>query len=675
MDIKEILEKTRKRVPVPIGILRGNVYVYPFWIYENKVFYYRRELVLEKNTLISQFHTIVNELVNFTKTNINNFENCYFYFIEQSPIFGSISNSFVNKVNMDILSEMMGYEKIENNLLYDKKNNRLIGESQGLLFRNELPDSIIETIGETATNVVKNTDALNFVDGLEYTNNIFELKEDNYKLSYNWTLHTKYFPEQDGVPFLHGSDVVKILKKDSMVDLFLNLGYFAFKKKYESYWNSHRSKFIEDENIKMAVGKLFKHQHKFNKTKNNLLYIDKSSFIFIPGYEINRIVYVHNFNQIKVLGICKDGIFENKRIRLINVRDFNFLTTKSKELNWLKLIFRSKLIITIQELLQTKESIAKIEVKKSTKREILQTVESWHYTDSDQLSAAAFLISKNVKIPTWMRKDLRIVKIRKSTTSTLKQMLQKKDENSLVRVFLLMKFLSQNSIYHDFEHEQKKTLQILNNIIDIWFYVCNKHSPLSIMNSTELFGERLHRTLSDIALSSITLIDNGFIVNKEEYKRILHFESENQFLPSDYMQLIDNSLSNTVYTIKNKVLADKFKKAVNSYSYSNVVDEEKGLAIIHPEEISDLKTEGSDLGHCVASYIERVANRTTEIYFLRKINNLKRPYITIEVRNGQIRQAHGKGNSNIVSKSKEDIFLRKWAADNDIIAKSFDGVY
>ena len=50
------------------------------------------------------------------------------------------------------------------------------------------------------------------------------------------------------------------------------------------------------------------------------------------------------------------------------------------------------------------------------------------------------------------------------------------------------------------------------------------------------------------------------------------------------------------------------------------------------------------LGHCVGSYTDRVLNGECQIYFIRKLGELKKPYYTAEWRDGKIVQCRGKRN-------------------------------
>ena len=68
----------------------------------------------------------------------------------------------------------------------------------------------------------------------------------------------------------------------------------------------------------------------------------------------------------------------------------------------------------------------------------------------------------------------------------------------------------------------------------------------------------------------------------------------------------------------------------------------KKYSVVAPTCSNDLKKEGDNLNHCVASYIKRVIDGDCLIYFLRK--DKKESLITFEVRHNTIVQVRGLHN-------------------------------
>ena len=66
--------------------------------------------------------------------------------------------------------------------------------------------------------------------------------------------------------------------------------------------------------------------------------------------------------------------------------------------------------------------------------------------------------------------------------------------------------------------------------------------------------------------------------------------------------------------------------------------------VVAPKNSKDLKLEGDNLNHCVASYIKRVIDNECLIYFLRYKDKKDESLITFEVRNNTIVQVRGMHN-------------------------------
>lgn len=74
-------------------------------------------------------------------------------------------------------------------------------------------------------------------------------------------------------------------------------------------------------------------------------------------------------------------------------------------------------------------------------------------------------------------------------------------------------------------------------------------------------------------------------------------------------------------------IKDKYERLHKACEWSN--DE---YAIVMPKSAEDIINEGAILNHCVGSYCERVANGKSIILFLRKIDDLDKPFYTLEIR-------------------------------------------
>lgn len=83
------------------------------------------------------------------------------------------------------------------------------------------------------------------------------------------------------------------------------------------------------------------------------------------------------------------------------------------------------------------------------------------------------------------------------------------------------------------------------------------------------------------------------------------------------------------------------------------------LQIVCPKRANDLVAEGRALHHCVGSYIDRVAEGRCLIVFVRRVEEPKKPYVTVEVRDGKVAQIHGDHNSDPTEEVK--MFVDLWS--------------
>ena len=106
-------------------------------------------------------------------------------------------------------------------------------------------------------------------------------------------------------------------------------------------------------------------------------------------------------------------------------------------------------------------------------------------------------------------------------------------------------------------------------------------------------------------------------------------------------------------------LLSQICEELKKYEYSN-----KDYQIIAPERAEDILIEGNELRHCinqVEKYFERMHKRESYILFLRRKEQPKKPYYTLEIEpDGTVRQKRTRYN-----RQEEDIelaikFLKKW---------------
>lgn len=77
------------------------------------------------------------------------------------------------------------------------------------------------------------------------------------------------------------------------------------------------------------------------------------------------------------------------------------------------------------------------------------------------------------------------------------------------------------------------------------------------------------------------------------------------------------------------------------------MDGSKGLLVYVPESAKDLIQEGRSLHNCIGTYVERVAEKKTMVFFVRKIDAPNEPFVTFEYANGEVIQCRYDYNKNV----------------------------
>lgn len=112
-----------------------------------------------------------------------------------------------------------------------------------------------------------------------------------------------------------------------------------------------------------------------------------------------------------------------------------------------------------------------------------------------------------------------------------------------------------------------------------------------------------------------------------------------------------------------------FREYYEEQAFLNMVDKSlahKGVkySVLTPEKSQDIKDEGAQQHHCVASYVKSVINGDTQIVFMRDNKNLDKPLLTIEVKDGKVYQA--KGTYNRPATEDELKFIHTYANQHNL---------
>ena len=98
---------------------------------------------------------------------------------------------------------------------------------------------------------------------------------------------------------------------------------------------------------------------------------------------------------------------------------------------------------------------------------------------------------------------------------------------------------------------------------------------------------------------------------------------------------------------------EKIKQSLQKYKY-----ESSGLCIVLPEKATSINEEGRALAHCVGSYVDRVLKKETVILFVRRLEDITKPYFTLEYQRGKVQQCRGYKNQKMTDDVKA--FVEEW---------------
>ena len=125
-----------------------------------------------------------------------------------------------------------------------------------------------------------------------------------------------------------------------------------------------------------------------------------------------------------------------------------------------------------------------------------------------------------------------------------------------------------------------------------------------------------------------------------------HYDMKNDFVlfPKDLQKAHDVVAGRIKHRADAK--ARRKFKAMYQRIGSSLDFESNGMKIICPATPSDLIAEGQALHHCVGSYTRRVASGESLILFLRRCEDIAKPFYTIEVQEQEVVQLKGANNTD-----------------------------
>ena len=118
---------------------------------------------------------------------------------------------------------------------------------------------------------------------------------------------------------------------------------------------------------------------------------------------------------------------------------------------------------------------------------------------------------------------------------------------------------------------------------------------------------------------------------------------------------------------KNKYMKEAFVKNIKKCDKYEFESEFYNLVTLAPKDPIEVTREGIELKHCVKSYIPKIIDGKTNIMFIRKKDDPKTPFFTVEISNdGTIEQIHGLLNRNIDTEPNMDKFVKSWCKNKKL---------
>lgn len=194
---------------------------------------------------------------------------------------------------------------------------------------------------------------------------------------------------------------------------------------------------------------------------------------------------------------------------------------------------------------------------------------------------------------------------------------------------------------------QKNNLDYLR-LIEYIYYECHVRQGITYhVTAKRLYGDYLRMQKKLMRIEQVT---SRNIVKYPKSLKLAH----------DITMMNYNSLKHEI---------DKQEwKAIQS-GLNELEWESEDYVIIAPKEPRELIEEGSSLHHCVSSYVDPLLKGRTKVLFLRSKKEQDKPLVTIEVKNGELRQAYGLSNRETTHTERK--VLERYIKAKDLECSAF----
>ena len=176
-----------------------------------------------------------------------------------------------------------------------------------------------------------------------------------------------------------------------------------------------------------------------------------------------------------------------------------------------------------------------------------------------------------------------------------------------------------------------------NNQDDLLLLILTKFMGNEVLNANYSLGKFTNYVVNETINQGYNSV-RDFIEDLNDYLEMCKQDNIKPTLYSSYLKQTHDITSRNHKIVVEKENEEKFIERYKDFkNYYG-----KNYMVIKPKNSNDLKQEGDNLNHCVASYIKRVIDGECLIYFLREQKD--ESLITFEVRNDRVVQIKGKHN-------------------------------
>lgn len=185
------------------------------------------------------------------------------------------------------------------------------------------------------------------------------------------------------------------------------------------------------------------------------------------------------------------------------------------------------------------------------------------------------------------------------------------------------------------EQELKAVKDMSEHSIVVLKEICGRISAsvnrvATYINTNTVNLDELSHYHTVLARLGYDLHDLSYSLPKDFKKEDIRVAKELEERLSEIQRLEDTEKSKKI-----KAISEALKNCDEIKKYT---DGTNGLMIYVPESAEDLRNEGKALHNCIGTYVDRVANQETMVFFIRKLADKNAPFVAFEYKDGRILQ-------------------------------------